>query len=108
MMSLPESVTLANARSVRESAQSALSALARGAALVVDASRLRKFDSGLLTVLLELQRGSKARGILVRLSGLSDDLRERLAQLARAYGMAHVLSAMLLPAPGQEQLAGAA
>ena len=94
-MLLPEVVTLANARAVRDVAISALSALAKGAALAVDASKLRKFDSGLLTVLLELQRGAKSRGVSVFIQNVSDDVRERLAKLAQAYGMGDTLKGML-------------
>jgi ABC-type transporter Mla MlaB component len=94
-MLLPEVVTLANARAVRDMAISALSVLAKGAKLAVDASKLRKFDSGLLTVLLELQRGAKLRGVHVFLSGATEEVRERLAKLAQAYGMSDTVTGML-------------
>jgi ABC-type transporter Mla MlaB component len=88
-MQLPETVTLVNARAVRDQVVSELNTHPQSGntPLTVDASGLKKFDSGLLTVLLELQRRAKARGIAVTVRGIAADVRERIQKLADAYGM---------------------
>jgi len=61
-----------------------------GAAVVVDAASLQRFDSSALSVLLEFRRASLKRGKGFEIRNLSS----RLVDLARLYGV----SELLLPA----------
>ena len=58
-----------------------------GAAVVVDAASLQRFDSSALAVLLEFRRISATRGKGFDIRGLSP----RLIDLARLYGVAELL-----------------
>ncbi len=91
-MKLPEYVTLANARSVRDAGVAACKALAQGAEWVIDAAALQRFDSGLLSTLLEWQRAAKAQGVKVTLQGMSEPVAARLRALATSYGIRDILA----------------
>ncbi len=90
-MNLPESVTLANARALRDAGVAACKALSQGASWVINAAALKQFDSGLLTTLLEWQRAAKSQGVSLSLQGMSAPVAERLRSLAASYGVSEVL-----------------
>jgi len=58
-----------------------------GAAVVVDAASLQRFDSSALSVLLDFRRASLKRGKGFEIRNLS----ARLVDLARLYGVAELL-----------------
>lgn len=58
-----------------------------GAAVLVDAASLKRFDSSALSVLLEFRRASLQRGKGFEIRNLSS----RLVDLARLYGVAELL-----------------
>jgi ABC-type transporter Mla MlaB component len=91
-MKLPEDVTLANARTVRDAGVAACKALARGAEWVIDAAALKRFDSGLLSTLLEWQRAAKTQGVSLSLKGMSEPVSVRLHALATSYGIRDILA----------------
>ena len=59
-----------------------------GAAVVVDASALARFDSSALAVLLEFRRACLAQGKALSIQALP----ERLASLAQLYGITELLA----------------
>lgn len=59
-----------------------------GAAVVVDASALHRFDSSALAVLLEFRRACLAQGKALSIQALP----ERLASLAQLYGITELLA----------------
>ena len=60
-----------------------------GAALIVDASAMERFDSSALAVLLQLRRDALTQGKTLGVKGLPPRLRE----LAGLYGVAELLTA---------------
>lgn len=95
-MQLPESVTLANARRVRDAGVAELQR-ATGTTWVVDAGALASFDSALLSVLIDWQRTAKPRGVTVTLSQAGAEVMARLQRLATAYGLGDVLALPTAP-----------
>lgn len=80
-MQLPATLTLAEAAA-------ALRALpADGGAGVVDASRLQRFDTSALALLMQAKRQAQAGGHAFRV----DAAPPKLVQLARMYGVAELL-----------------
>ena len=96
MLTLPASLTQTTASDCLRDLSAALPAQPAG--VVVDASGLGKFDSAALAVLLTLRREALGLGKSFSVS----DLPQRMADLARLYGIAD-----LLPASGGEALAPA-
>jgi ABC-type transporter Mla MlaB component len=91
-MNLPESVTLANALTVRNAGVALCKTLAQGSIWVIDAAALLRFDSALLSTLLEWQRAAKAQGVSLSMQGMTAPVQQRLQALAASYGMSEVLS----------------
>ena len=87
MLSLPESLMHSTATASLTELLQALPAQPAGD-VVVDASRLQRFDSSALAVLLELRRAGLKLQRTLSLQGLPP----RLADLARLYGIAELLS----------------
>jgi len=85
MLHLPETLTQTTARRCAQELSQALQAEPQ--AIVVDASRLRAFDSTALAVLLALRREAARLGKSFALAGLP----QRLGDLARLYGIAELL-----------------
>lgn len=94
VLKLPALLTQDNASTCLRELSAAVAAQPGGVA--VDASGLGKFDSAALAVLLAVRRASQAAGKSFAVS----DLPQRMADLARLYGIAD-----LLPASGGDALA---
>lgn len=90
-MNLPESVTLANALDVRNAGVAACQSLGNGATFTVNAAALQRFDSSLISALLEWQRAAKAQGVSLSLQGMSEPVLSRLKALAASYGVRELL-----------------
>ncbi len=88
-LSLPATLTSAQASACLNTLSAGLAQTAGGSAVVVDASALAHFDSSALAVLLELRRTCMAAGRSFAVRGLP----ERLGTLARLYGVATLLTA---------------
>ncbi len=84
---LPDRLTLAEARGAAQALAAQAAAQPAGAALVVEASALARFDSSALAVLMEVRRRAEAGGRTLRVAGAPP----RLQALARLYGVAEVL-----------------
>jgi len=87
MLVLPEALTQTSASACLRDLGAALPA--EPAAVVVDASRLNRFDSVALAVLLALRRQALLLGKTFFVHGLP----QRMADLARLYGIAELLPA---------------
>ena len=87
MLKLPALLTQATASICLRDLSAALPAQPAG--VVVDASGLGKFDSAALAVLLSLRREALALGKSLTVSALP----QRMADLARLYGIAELLPA---------------
>ncbi|GAB4211000.1 MAG: hypothetical protein Fur007_00380 [Rhodoferax sp.] len=85
MIFMPEIVTQDNAVAVLAQLEAELARDEAGGD--IDASRLQRFDSTALSVLLSLRRKAQARGT----SGAVRNLPARASQLARLYGLAELL-----------------
>ena len=96
MLKLPALLTQTTARTCLRDLSAALPAQPAG--VVVDASGLGKFDSAALAVLLTLRRQALGLGKSFSVS----ELPQRMADLARLYGIAE-----LLPTTGGDALAPA-
>lgn len=86
MLVLPAEITHDRAVASQRMLEQALGAEA-GAAVVVDASALQRFDSSALAVLLACRRTCLDRGKALVVAGMP----ARLADLARLYGVAELL-----------------
>ncbi len=87
MLSLPATLTQDHARACLEQLTEGVQAEA--AQVVVDAARLRQFDSSALAVLLELRRECARAGKRFAVQGLP----QRLRDLAALYGIEGLLPA---------------
>ena len=87
-LSLPAELTQAQATACLAELSAGMAQSTGAEAVLVDAGRLRRFDSSALAVLLELRRICAAanRPFAVRA------LPERLEELARLYGVAQLLT----------------
>ena len=88
MLNLPEVLTQTTATVCLRDLGAALRA--EPAAIVVNASGLSRFDSAALAVLLALRREALQLGKTFAIQGLP----QRLADLARLYGIAELLPAL--------------
>ena len=84
---LPATLTLAQARATVAALRAALERSPGDGAWEVDARALAEFDTSALSVLLELQRAARARGVELAVTGSPAKLRE----LATLYGVAALL-----------------
>ena len=80
MISLPERVTMSEARATLARLQPALAAADEP---VIDASALQDLDSAAVAVLLDCQRQAQARGLELQVLGAP----AKLVELARLYGV---------------------
>jgi phospholipid transport system transporter-binding protein len=96
---LPATVTLAEATALVRAAEEAVAG--GSGELAVDASALANFDTSLVAVLLHARRLAQAAGRSFRLVAAP----EKLAQLARLYGVAELLG---LPGPASSGNGGSA
>jgi phospholipid transport system transporter-binding protein len=85
---LPNIVTAHDAGAVLARLAHVLTSSAAGAAVVVDAGALQRFDSSALALLLQARRLAQAQGRTIDLRGLPP----RLAELARLYGVAELIA----------------
>ena len=85
-MKLPEIATLEQAPGLLGQVDAAL-ASAAGAALQIDASALREFDTSAVALLLEARRRGKRANVEVRFDGVPP----KLVELARLYGVEELL-----------------
>ena len=92
MLSLPETLTQAQARSCLDELNAGLAAQA--ADVVVDGTQLRSFDSAALAVLLEFRRECARAGKQFFVKGLP----ARLRDLAVLYGIEALLTPVAEPA----------
>ena len=86
-MKLPEVATLEQAPGLLGQVDAAL-ASAVGAALQIDVSALREFDTSAVALLLEARRRGKRANVEVRFDGVPP----KLVELARLYGVDELLS----------------
>jgi phospholipid transport system transporter-binding protein len=86
-MQLPQTLTLANARSALEALQASAKA-EEGKTFVIDASTLEVFDTAALALLLQARRLLQSRGRDLRVNGAKPELR----QLAQLYGVVDLLA----------------
>ena len=89
MLSLPSTLTQAEATRTLQQLQQAVAALPAGSQAVVDASGLAVFDSSALAVLLECRRTALTAGKQLQVAGLPAPV----ATLARLYGVDGLLQA---------------
>ena len=87
MLTLPATVTIAEARDTLSRLAQAASAES-GAELTLDLSTLARFDTSALAVLLECKRIAQARGKRFAIMHAP----ERLVELARLYGIGPLLT----------------
>ena len=80
ILSLPERVTMAEARATLARLSPLLAA---ADAPVIDASALRELDSAAVALLLDCQRKAQARGQVLQVTGAP----AKLSQLAKLYGV---------------------
>lgn len=84
---LPTKLVVATARDTLQTLVHAVDGLSPGEAAVVDGAALAHFDSSALAVLLSLKRHCMAKGRRFE----ARQLPERLAGLARLYGVAELV-----------------
>ena len=89
MLTLPSTLTNAQATACLQQLQAGLAQLPKGSAAVVDASGLAVFDSSALAVLLECRRTALAAGQQLQVQGLP----AAATSLARLYGVDQLLLA---------------
>jgi phospholipid transport system transporter-binding protein len=87
MLLLPDEITLPHASTCAHMLAQALKS--QGETVCADATRLQKFDSSALAVLLECRREAQIQGKSFSVRGLP----ERLRALAVLYGVAELLPA---------------
>ena len=87
MLVLPEELTQAQANACLGMLVQGMRSVP-GAAVVVDASALSRFDSSALAVLLEFRRACLAQGKALSIQALP----ARLASLAQLYGITELLA----------------
>jgi phospholipid transport system transporter-binding protein len=89
MLSLPATLTLREASQTLRELLAELQRAPAAAALQLDASALKKFDSSALGVLLECRRHAQASGRTLQLQGAP----QALLELAQLYGVQSLLMA---------------
>jgi phospholipid transport system transporter-binding protein len=82
-LALPARLTMGEARATLAQLQQALTTVAAGAPLVIDASALAVLDTAAVAVLLDCQRSAHLAGRRLQVQGAPD----KLADLARLYGV---------------------
>jgi len=98
MVALPETLTLAQARAAVQAVEDALGqGQVEKAALMIDASALRSFDTAAIAVLLEARRLAQAAGRLLTVRGAPPTL----VELSGLYGVDALLGFEPAAAPPQ-------
>jgi phospholipid transport system transporter-binding protein len=86
---LPSTIDHSNVEKVLVAAVGQLSSLSAGEALVIDCQSLATFDSSALSALLAIKRRASEKSIQVQLQAVP----EKLASLAKVYGLAELVLA---------------
>jgi len=87
-VSLPATLTLAQASPTLRALQAGLDGTAGGGVFEVDAQAMAEFDTSALAVLLEVRRMAQARGLALSVVQAPPKLR----QLAQLYGVQELLA----------------